>query len=227
MIGYFSIGIGIVILFGCFTMILNNTVFNPSKTGRSIVVVIDAGHGGIDPGASSKNGVAEDEINLSIALKLRHFIEQAGGIAIMTREDNNGLYTQGQSRIRSKKNEDLNKRSEIINSSNANIYISIHLNYFSQSKYYGAQTFYKRGDENGKLLAELIQEELRNILGRDNNRVAKFVDGVYIMNNSKIPGALVECGFLSNPEEERLLQDDEYQNKVAFSIFCGIMRYLN
>ncbi len=192
---------------------------------KNTVIMIDPGHGGIDPGALGKSGTVEDEINLSIALKLRRLIEQAGGLALMIREDDTGLYTEGKSRIRSKKNEDLKNRHQLINESDANIFVSIHLNSFPQSQYYGAQTFYQIGDKRGKLLAEIIQNEFVTVIDRGNRRTAKGTDGVYILRDNKIPGALVECGFLSNYDEENLLKDDHYQEKVAWCIFTGIVKY--
>jgi N-acetylmuramoyl-L-alanine amidase len=194
---------------------------------KNTVIIIDPGHGGIDPGASGRSGVTEDKINLQIALKLRRLIEQSGGIGLMTREDDSGLYSDGKTRIRDKKNEDLRTRHEMINNSGADIFISIHLNSFPQSQYYGAQTFYQKGSEEGKKLSEIIQNELKEVIENQNHRMAKSIDTVYILKNKNMPGALVECGFLSNPQEERLLQDDKYQDKIAWAIFMGIMRYLS
>lgn len=192
---------------------------------KDMVVMIDPGHGGVDPGAIGKSGTVEDEINLKISLKLKRMIEQAGGIALMIREEDNGLYTEGKSRLRTKKNEDLRNRHNLINEVEANIFVSIHLNSFPQSRYFGAQTFYYKNDDLGRILAETIQSEFISIIDRGNKRVSKGIDNVFIMKNNKIPGALVECGFLSNPEEERLLKDNHYQEKVAWCIFTGIVKY--
>lgn len=193
---------------------------------RSTVVVIDAGHGGRDPGASGNSGVTEEEVNLKVALKLRRLIEQGGGTAIMIREDDSGLYTEGGNGSETRKSEDLRNRHVLINSCGADILISIHLNSFPQSQYYGAQTFYLKNDEKSRKLAESIQNEVIKILDRGNDRKAKPTDSIYILKNNNMPGALVECGFLSNHEEERLLDDEHYQEKVAWSIFVGIVRYL-
>lgn len=193
---------------------------------RSTVVVIDAGHGGRDPGASGDSGITEEEINLKIALKLRRLIDQCGGTAIMIREDDSGLYTEGGNGKETRKTEDLRNRHTLINSCGADIFISIHLNSFSQSRYYGAQTFYMKNDAKSSKLAESIQNELIKVLDRGNDREAKATDSVYILKNNNMPGALIECGFLSNHEEERLLNDEHYQEKVAWSIFVGIVRYM-
>lgn len=216
---------GLILLF--FSAILMYTdAMNISRFPmKNKVIIIDPGHGGIDPGAIGRTGVLEDEINLQIALKLRKLIEQSGGVALMIREDDSGLYSEGSSRIRDKKNEDLRERHKMINESNAHIFISIHLNFFPQSQYYGAQCFYNKGDEEGRKLAELIQAELIDVIRNNNTRKAKSIDTVYILKNNKMPSALVECGFLSNYEEESLLKDENYQEKLAWAIFMGIMRY--
>jgi N-acetylmuramoyl-L-alanine amidase len=193
---------------------------------RSAVVVIDPGHGGRDPGASGDSGITEEEVNLKIALKLRRLIEQGGGTAIMIREDDSGLYTEGGNGRETRKSEDLKNRHALINSCGADILISIHLNSFPESQYYGAQTFYLRNDDKSRKLAEIIQKEVIKVLDRGNDRQAKATDSVYILKNNNMPGALIECGFLSNHEEEHLLDDEHYQEKVAWSIFVGIVRYM-
>lgn len=210
----------------CIGFISKSTTAAFSLPIRSAVVVIDPGHGGRDPGASGDTGITEEEVNLKIALKLRRLVEQGGGIAIMIREDDSGLYTEGGNGRETRKSEDLKNRHTLINSCGADILISIHLNSFPEEQYYGAQTFYLRNDEKSRKLAEGIQNELIKVLNRGNDRKAKPTDSVYILKNNNMPGALIECGFLSNHEEERLLDDEHYQEKVAWSIFVGIVKYL-
>lgn len=191
------------------------------------IIAIDPGHGGVDPGAVSKNGVKEDEINLEIALNLKRLIEQSGGIVIMTRETDEGLHSPLAKTLRQMKTEDLHKRKEIIDDSNSQIFISIHLNSFTKSVYYGAQTFYKKDSEESGKLAAIIQNELKNILDVDNKREPQEREDVYLLNEVSIPTVLVECGFLSNYKEEELLVDELYQEKIAWSIYIGIMNYFN
>lgn len=191
------------------------------------IIAIDPGHGGVDPGAVSKSGIKEDEINLKIALKLKRLIEQSGGIVFMTRTTDEGLYTSESKTLRQMKREDLNKRREVIENSGSEILISIHLNSFIRSSYYGAQTFYKKESVEGEKLALIIQEELRNILGKDNKRQPQKRDDVYLLNEVSIPTVLVECGFLSNSTEEQLLTEESYQEKIAWAIYVGIMNYFN
>jgi N-acetylmuramoyl-L-alanine amidase len=191
------------------------------------VIAVDPGHGGVDPGAVGRLGKNEDDINLEIALKLRRLIEQSGGIVIITREDDEGLYTENSDTYRSKKNEDLRNRKLLVNKSEPDVFITIHLNSFPQSRYYGAQTFYKKGCEKSKILALLIQEEFRNILDKNNKRVPQPRDSVYLVREVDAPSVLIECGFLSNPREEGLLNDNTYQEKVAWAVYIGLIRYFN
>jgi len=191
------------------------------------VIIIDPGHGGIDGGmVGTTTGVYESKINLEISLKLRKYLEESGSLVLMTRDENVGLYTEGGT-IRKKKNEDLRNRKELFDGSNADIVISIHANSFTQSKYYGAQSFYNPSCEKSKLAAEFIQEELIRVLDNGNTRKAKAKKDVYILKNVNVPTVIVECGFLSNTKEERLLQNPDYQDKIAWSIYVGILRYFN
>lgn len=188
------------------------------------VIIIDPGHGGIDGGAVGKSGAVESHINLSIAQELRKLLEESGAYVIMTRERDVGLYTE-EGTVRKKKNEDLQNRKRIQEESNADIFISIHLNSFQQSRYFGAQTFYPPDCEESRLLALSIQQELIRVIKNGNNRIAKQKNDVFLLKDCKIPTVLVECGFLSNPQEEKLLQKPRYQKKIAWSIYIGILNY--
>lgn len=191
------------------------------------IVGIDPGHGGIDPGAVGRNGISENEINLSIGLKLKDYIEQNGGIVVITRADRGGLYSKDSTTTKEKKKEDLGKRKEIIENGNCDIFLSIHLNSFQQSQYYGAQTFYKIDSEESYKLAHIVQEELKNFLDENNKRMPQKRDDLYLLRELNIPSILVECGFLSNPQEEALLADERYQDKIAWALYNGITRYFN
>lgn len=184
---------------------------------RNKTVVIDPGHGGFDPGAVSSSGTREDEINLKIAKKLGFLLKTQGVNVVMTREDNNA--------VAGSKREDMRKRADIISECSPNIVVSIHLNKFSQSQYYGAQTFYSQGSEEGKRLADCIQKSMISILNRGNKREIKPTSNIYILKIDKAPAVVVECGFLSNPAEEQLLKTADYQHKVAYSIYKGIEEY--
>ncbi len=189
------------------------------------IVGIDPGHGGVDPGAIGVSGVQEADINLKIGLKLKRLIEQSGGIAVMTRDTDKGLYTERSKSLKEKKTEDLHNRKRIIEDGKCDIFITIHLNSFEQSKYYGAQTFYRKGSQEGMKLSNCIQEELRKVLDENNHRQPQEREDVFLLNELEIPSVLVECGFLSNPREEGLLATDEYQERIAWAIFTGIIKY--
>ncbi len=189
------------------------------------VIVLDAGHGNPDGGAVSKNGISEADINLKIVLKLQNLLEQSGATVILTRSDENGIYDEDKTKLKNQKISDIKNRVKIGNSSSANIFVSIHLNKIPQSQYSGWQTFFKNGSEQGEKLATSIQENLNKTIEKENNRVPMKLDNVYIVKNVEIPLTIVECGFLSNEEEERKLQEDDYQNKLAWGIYNGIINY--
>ena len=191
------------------------------------VIVVDAGHGGEDGGAVSSNGISEANINLQIALKVQNLLEQSGAVVILTRSDENAIYDIDSKTLREKKNSDIKNRVKIGNNSSADIFVSIHLNKISQSQYYGWQTFYKNGNESGKNLATAIQKNLNEAIQKENKREPLKIDNVYIIKHVEIPTTIVECGFLSNPEEEKQLQQEEYQNKLAWGIYNGIMDYFS
>ena len=186
-------------------------------------IVVDAGHGGIDGGSVGKNtGVFESELNLMFAKNLAKQLNNFGISVVMTRSDDNGLYDKGATNL---KRSEMKKRQETIENSNANLVISIHMNSFPLSSPRGAQVFYKTNDEQGLILASVVQEELASQIeyAKQNAKEGDY----YILNCSSIPSVLVECGFLSNPQEEVLLQDKNYQEKFCYALCCGIIKYLN
>ncbi|WP_435922588.1 N-acetylmuramoyl-L-alanine amidase CwlD [Paenibacillus sp. DYY-L-2] len=188
-------------------------------------IVLDAGHGGPDGGAVSKQGVIEKDINLAVALYLRDYLQQAGAIVVMTREVDRDLAEPDTKGYSKRKTEDLKKRVRFIEEQQAKMLVSIHMNSIPSPRWRGAQTFFYLNNGNSANLADLIQDELRRNL-ENTDRVAKQSDKpVYVLEALKIPAVLVEVGFLSNPEEAALLGDDKYQRKVAASIYQGILRY--
>lgn len=192
-------------------------------------IVLDAGHGGIDPGAMNKDKtVLEKDINLQITMKIKELIEASGGNVILTRDKDVSLYEEGNNKTtRQKYNENLKNRKKIIENSQADMFISIHLNSFEDSKYYGAQTFYPAGKEDGKSLAQIIQTELKRVADNTNNREIKPREDLYLIKENQMPSVLIECGFLSNENEAKLLADEEYQEKIAWAIYVGIQKYFN
>ena len=189
------------------------------------VVILDAGHGKPDEGASSNLGTTEESINLKITKKVQNLLEQSGSTVILTRSDENGIYDQDENSLRNKKVSDIKNRVKIGNESSADIFVSIHLNKIEQSQYYGWQTFFKTNNEQSKKLAQNIQQSLNESIQKENKRESLKISGKYIIDHVEIPISIVECGFLSNPEEEKLLQQDKYQTRLAWGIYIGIMNY--
>lgn len=203
------------------------TYTTPVKGEIDKIILIDPGHGGIDGGAKSKRGCQEKHINLSISLKLRDRLKNTGYEVVMTRDSDKGLYGLTGS-MRSKKNEDLNNRCKMKRDSNCDVFISIHQNFFEQSYYHGAQVWYSKNQESEKL-AHIIQENFKNDLDKKNNRVEKPAENAYkvLRCHSDIPSVIVECGFLTNPQEEEKLRSEEYQNKIADSLAKSVKEYFD
>jgi len=170
-------------------------------------------------------GTTEAQTNLKIALKLQTLLEQSGTTVILTRSDENSIYDIDSKTLRQKKISDVHNRVKIGNDSSADLFISIHLNKIPQEEYWGWQCFYKEGNENSKKIAKSIQENLNEAIQKENKRVAMKLDNVYIMKHVEIPISIVECGFLSNPEEEKQLLEDSYQDRIAWGIYNGIIDY--
>ncbi len=186
-------------------------------------VVIDAGHGGVDGGCvGKKTGVFESELNLTFARNLANQLENMGISVKLTRSDGNGLYDSSQKNL---KKSDMKQRKKIIEESNPALVVSLHMNSFPISSCTGAQTFFKKSNVEGEKLATCVQQEL-GVQVENAKKTAKAGD-YYIVNCTDIPSVLVECGFLSNPQEEFLLQTKSYQTKLCYAIACGIVKYLN
>ena len=180
-------------------------------------IVIDPGHGGKDSGTLYKN-ILEKDINLSIALKLKKRLSKYNVEVMLTR---NGDYDLSSPNATRRKKSDFDNRIEMINDSGANMYLSIHINYLDNAKYYGAQVFYTKGNND---IADYIQEEFINDLKSPmNSRILS--NDIYMYKNLNIPGVLIECGFLSNSKERKLLIDDSYQYKIVRSIVKGLINY--
>lgn len=187
------------------------------------IILIDPGHGGADPGATVGDAIEKD-IALSVSLKLRDYLQEQGALVIMTRETDVDLADKGLKGYRKRKTQDLIRRVDLVNSSEADFFASIHLNAIPSPKWSGAQTFYTGQFKESKRAAKFIQEELRRNL-ENTDRKEKVIQDIYLMKHSQKPGVLVEIGFLSNPAERMNLQKDKYQEQIAASIYQGILRY--
>ena len=194
------------------------------REGR--ILILDAGHGGEDGGASSAGGSKESDINLNIVLKAEALMAFLGVRTELTRDQDRSMHSEGASTIHEKKVSDLKNRVEFVNSISDAMLISVHQNYFTDSRYSGAQVFYTGGDVS-RQWGEGTQEVLRQVLDPDNSRAAKAVpDNVYLFSHISCPAILVECGFLSNGEEASLLLTDTYQRKISLALAGAFLREL-
>ena len=219
---------GFLLLFMVFLAAKYGSVEAASAQARHVeerpVIVIDVGHGGSDPGKVGVDGSLEKYINLQIAKKVQWYLRQADVEVVMTREEDKGLYEEGDS---SKKMGDMRRRCALIEESGADLVVSIHQNSYHQEEISGGQVFYYKDSKKGKRLAEILQRRFSYVLGEKNRRLAKANGNYYLLLHVKCPIVIVECGFLSNWKEAALLQDAEYQDRLAWTIHLGIMEYLN
>ena len=217
---------GLCVILCAFVLARKGAVFVQSEQAKSapVCIVVDAGHGGDDPGKIGINDALEKDINLQIALKLQKILEQNNIKVVMTRNTDAGLYSEGAT---NKKAEDMQKRCKIIEDSNALFTVSIHQNSYTSPAIQGAQVFYYGESQEGKELAEVLQKSLVAELDKENHRTAKANESYYLLKKTESPTVIVECGFLSNSQEAELLSDAEYQQKVAVAISKGIENYQN
>lgn len=216
-------------LYISFSFNSNHIITNAQNKTKLPCVVIDPGHGGEDGGAVADDNTLEKDINLEIALNLKEFLIVAGYPVVMTRDGDYSIYDEsaGDS-IKSKKVSDMKKRLTLYNENTNNIVISIHQNKFTESKYSGAQVFYSPNNKESSLLADSMQQSIKGFLQPDNNRETKSANkSIYLLWNSSSPAVIIECGFLSNSEELARLKSDDYRKKMAYTIFCGFLDYVN
>lgn len=202
-------------LFICLYSIINAQAFIENDK----IIVVDPGHGGMDIGASIGD-IYESDLVLEISYKIKEVLEKNGYMVILTRTNKDSLCSG-----KFIKKEDMNKRINIINNSNAKVSISIHLNKFNIERYKGAQVFYSSINDENKILAQTIQDSLKNYLNNTDRSIVKR-DNIYLLNRVRISCCLIECGFMSNKEELVLLQDEKYQYKFAEAILMGVNNYL-
>lgn len=192
---------------------------------RNYTIVIDAGHGGPDGGATSCTGVMESKFNLDISMRLNDLLQLLGYKTVMIRTEDESIYISGET-IAAKKISDLRQRVKLANEIQGGVLVSIHQNTFSDSRYSGPQVFYGTQGE-GEQLAKILQKSLTEVLSPGSNRMAKKADGIYLMQHINCTGVLIECGFLSNPEEEAKLRNDQYQQKLCCVIGTSLVNFLD
>lgn len=184
------------------------------------IIIVDPGHGGFDPGKPGIKGEDEKHLNLKIALLLRNYLENAGAIVVMTRVTDDDV--DGMDGVKHK-SKDMVERKKI--SEGGDVLVSIHQNSFTQPSVHGAQCFFNSKSESGKRLATCIQKSIKQVADSSNRREAKSNTNYYVLKAIEIPSVIVECGFLTNPEEEERLNSESYQNQMALSIYLGILEY--
>ncbi|MBQ7545665.1 MAG: N-acetylmuramoyl-L-alanine amidase [Clostridia bacterium] len=205
----------------------NAKTLQTSATDRGLrTVVIDAGHGGFDGGTVAEDGTLEKEINLSIAKRLQALLQCAGIQTVMTRETDDSIHDPGCTTVRKQKISDIHHRLQIMEETPDSVFVSIHQNHFTQSVYHGTQVFYSGNDARSRSLAEAIQLAVVTATQPDNKRqVKQSGTEIYLLYHAMRPAVMVECGFLSNPQEASLLKTPQYQTKIALSILQGILDY--
>lgn len=221
-----TITMGVLFLIGSFLLAKETAEYVNANSiwQRHLCVVIDAGHGGIDPGKIGVNGALEKDINLEIAYMVKQFLEASDVKVIMTREGDDGLYEESSS---NKKVEDMKRRIQLIDEAAPALTVSIHQNSYEEEYVHGAQVFYYNGSKQSQALAERIQNQIMATVDPENTRQIKANDSYYLLKKTGLPIVIVECGFLSNYTEAEKLADREYQEKIAWAIHLGILQYLN
>jgi len=198
-----------------------------SSAGAQTVVVIDAGHGGVDSGAVSSGGIKEKDINLDIALKLNDLLTVYGVKTLLIRSSDTDISDEGCDTIREKKVSDIHNRFDIVNETENSVLVSIHQNFYEESKYSGTQVFYAPDADGSENLAQCIQQSVVKSLQPENMRQVKASgDSIYLLYHAKRPSVMVECGFLSNPDEAEKLNDETYRSQLAVFIAQGVLNYL-
>ena len=197
-----------------------------SRSYASPLIIIDAGHGGFDGGAVASDGTSEKDINLAISLRLNSILNALGYRTLMVRTTDKAVDTKGD-KIKSRKRSDIMYRYSLMKKNPDSVYLCIHQNFFTGSGSHGAQIFYSPNDDGSKILAQSVQDMISTQVQKDNKRqIKRCTDHVYLIHNAVVPAVLIECGFISNPNDLRNLKSEDYQGKISFAIACGLIRWL-
>lgn len=218
----------ILLISSCLLLSFGNRLVSAVKANSAVspVIIIDAGHGGEDGGTQSADGILEKDINLSVSLKINDILIKEGFTTLLVRDGDYLIYDENSSSIREKKKSDIYNRMEIMEKTDNCIFLSVHQNYFTESKYSGAQVFYSKNDAESEKIASEIQQAIVSEIQPDNTRQIKASGKeIYLLYNAQAPAVMVECGFLSNNEEAKKLSDEAYQQKMAEAIVKGLKNY--
>lgn len=191
------------------------------------VIVLDAGHGGLDSGAVGANGTLEKDVNLSIVKMLRDMLEMSGFEVVLTRDEDISIYDAGVEGIRNQKLSDMDNRLEIIQSYPDSIFLCIHQNNYTDPQYFGGQMFYNNNNPNNRTLAQIMQNKFAELQPGNDREIKLSGDELFLLKSNTNPSLMIECGFLSNPEEEAKLSTWEYQQQVAFTIYGGLLEFID
>lgn len=218
---------------GCFALlalcarVTEGAIPASAEVSEKPVIVLDAGHGGLDSGAVGKTGVLEKDVNLSVVKHLQQLLEMSGFKTVLTRTEDISIYDAGVEGIRNQKLSDMDNRLEIVQSYPDSIFLCIHQNNYTDPQYFGGQMFYNNNNPNNRTLAQIMQNRFA-VLQPGNDREIKLSGNeLFLLKSNPNPSLMIECGFLSNPEEEALLATEEYRQKVAFTIYCGLLEFLD
>ncbi len=191
------------------------------------IIVLDAGHGGLDSGAVGKSGLLEKDVNLSVVKHLREMLEMSGFQVVVTRDEDISIYDAGVEGIRNQKLSDMDNRLEIVQSYPDSIFLCIHQNNYTDPAYFGGQMFYNENNPDNCTLAQIMQNRFAALQEGNDREIKLSGNELFLLKDNKNPSLMIECGFLSNPEEEALLATTEYQQKIAFSIYCGVLEFID
>lgn len=220
--------LGAIILLLCIQFPANKVLPNWKAMPQPLAgqtIVLDPGHGGPDGGAKGSNNTDEKDITLKVAKLTKDYLQEAGAVVYLTREEDKDLADEETKGFSRRKSEDIRKRMEFIHEQEANFFITIHLNAIPDTQWSGAQTFYYPSFPENKHLATMIQSEIITNL-ENTNRTPLEIENIYLLKHTEVPGALVELGFLSNEKERALLESSEYQDQLAASVYKGVIRYM-
>ncbi len=220
-------------MIGCFVLlavcarITERALPTAAEAAERPVIVVDAGHGGLDSGAVGGNGTLEKDVNLSIVRILRDMLELSGFDVVLTRSEDISIYDAGVEGIRNQKLSDMDNRLEIVQSYPDSIFLCIHQNNYTDPQYFGGQMFYNNNNPNNRTLAQIMQNKFAELQPGNDREIKLSGDELFLLKSNQNPSLMIECGFLSNPDEEARLSTWEYQQQVAFTIFGGVMEYID
>lgn len=214
------------LLLGVCARLTDNALPANAESADKPVIVLDAGHGGLDSGAVGKSGLLEKDVNLSIVKALRDMLELSGFEVVLTRDEDISIYDAGVEGIRNQKLSDMDNRLEIVQSYPDSIFLCIHQNNYTDPQYFGAQMFYNNNNPDNRTLAQIMQNRFAGLQEGNDREIKLSGNELFLLKSNPNPSLMIECGFLSNPEEEQKLSTWEYQQQVAFTIYSGVLEFI-